>query len=111
VTLRGVGRKTANVVLGNVFGVPGLTVDTHMTRVNRRLGLTSSEDPVQIERDLMALVPEKEWTLYSHRVIAHGRQCCDARRPQCDRCPLRALCPWPETVSGRAHGTRKASAR
>lgn len=110
VTLRGVGRKTANVVLGNVFGVPGLTVDTHMTRVHRRLGLTSSEDPVHIERDLMALVPEPEWTLYSHRVISHGRQCCDARRPQCDRCPLRALCPWPDSATGRAQGPRTTGA-
>ncbi len=93
VTLRGVARKTANVVLGNCFGVPGLTVDTHMKRVNRRLGLTREEDPVKIERDLMALIPEKEWTVYSHRVITHGRECCDARRPQCTACPLREECP------------------
>ncbi len=106
VTLRGVGRKTANVVLGNAFGVPGLTVDTHMTRVNRRLGLTEHEDAERIERDLMALVPEREWTSYSHRVIAHGRQCCDARRPKCDPCPLRALCPWPDSVRANATGPR-----
>ena len=96
VTLRGVGRKTANVVLGDAFGVPGLTVDTHMTRINRRLGLTQHEDPEKIERDLMELVPQKEWTVYSHRVIHHGRVCCDARRPRCEACPLRAECPWPE---------------
>jgi endonuclease-3 len=101
VTLRGVGRKTANVVLGNAFDVPGLTVDTHMQRVNRRLGLTREEDPVKIERDLMQLVPEKEWTLYSHRVIHHGRACCDARRPRCETCPLRPECPWPDSVQAR----------
>ena len=93
VTLRGVARKTANVVLGNCFGVPGLTVDTHMKRVNRRLGLTREEDPVKIERDLMALIPEKEWTVYSHRIITHGRECCDAKRPRCAACPLREECP------------------
>lgn len=95
VTLRGVGRKTANVVLGDAFGVPGLTVDTHMKRINRRLGLTTESDPDKIERDLMQLIPEKEWTVYSHRVIHHGRVCCDARKPRCETCPLRAECPWP----------------
>lgn len=93
VTLRGAARKTANVVLGNCFGVPGLTVDTHMKRVNRRLRLTRHEDPIKIERDLMALIPEKEWTVYSHRVITHGRECCDAKRPRCTACPLREECP------------------
>ncbi len=93
VSLRGVARKTANVVLGNCFGVPGLTIDTHMKRVNRRLGLTTEEDPVKIERALMPLIPEAEWTIYSHRVITHGREVCDARKPTCDRCPLSALCP------------------
>jgi endonuclease-3 len=95
IALRGVARKTANVVLGNAFGVPGLTVDTHMTRVNQRLALTRHEDPVKIERDLMALIPEPEWTLYSHRVIHHGRVCCIARKPKCDECPLLRECPWP----------------
>jgi endonuclease-3 len=99
--LRGVARKTANVVLGNVFDVPGLTVDTHMKRVNRRLGLTRHDDPVKIERDLMELVPEKEWTMYSHRVIQHGRECCDARRPRCETCPVRDECPWPDSREGR----------
>ena len=97
VSLHGVARKTANVVLGNAFGVPGLTVDTHMKRVNARLGLTSHDDPVKIERDLAALIPEREWTAYSHRVIHHGRVCCDARRPRCETCPLRAECPWPQS--------------
>ncbi|MDJ0864808.1 MAG: endonuclease III [Myxococcota bacterium] len=100
-TLRGVARKTANVVLGNAFGVPGLTVDTHMKRVNQRLGLTAQDDPVKIEQDLMELVPEPGWTDYSHRVIQHGRVCCDARKPRCDECPLADLCPGAKRV-GRA---------
>jgi endonuclease-3 len=100
-TLRGVARKTANVVLGNAFGIPGLTVDTHMKRIHRRLALTRHEDPVKIERDLMELVPEPQWTLYSHQVIHHGRVCCDSRKPQCEACPLRPDCPWPESREGR----------
>jgi endonuclease-3 len=88
------------VVLGNAFGVPGLTVDTHMKRVNARLGLTAHEDPVRIERDLMELIPEREWTVYSHRVIHHGRVCCIAQRPRCGECPLAADCPWPRTRAG-----------
>ncbi len=93
VSLRGVARKTANVVLGNCFDVPGLAVDTHMKRVNRRLGLTAREDPVQIEEDLMSLLPPEEWTRYTHRVIHHGRVCCVARKPRCEACPLRKDCP------------------
>jgi endonuclease-3 len=93
--LRGVARKTANVVLGTAFGIPGIAVDTHMTRVNQRLRLTESDDPVRIERDLMALVPQSEWTHYTHRVIHHGRVCCTARAPRCETCPLRRDCPWP----------------
>ncbi len=93
VTLRGVARKTANVVLGNCFGIPGLTVDTHMKRVHRRLGWTEAEDPDTIERELMTLVPEAQWTIHSHRVIEHGRSCCKARKPACDRCPLAPECP------------------
>lgn len=96
--LRGVARKTANVVLGNAFGVPGLAVDTHMKRVNRRLGFTREEDPVKIERDLMALLPNKVWTEYTHRVIHHGRVCCLARRPRCETCPVRRECPFPEAA-------------
>ncbi|HEX5068242.1 MAG TPA: endonuclease III [Myxococcota bacterium] len=93
--LRGVARKTANVVLGTAYGIPGIAVDTHMARVNQRLRLTESDDPVKIERDLMALVPESEWTQYTHRVIHHGRVCCTARAPRCETCPLRRDCPWP----------------
>jgi endonuclease-3 len=95
VTLRGVARKTANVVLGNAFGVPGLAVDTHMKRVNQRLELTAEGDPDKIERDLMELIPRKEWTMYTHRVIHHGRVCCVARAPHCEACPLQPVCPWP----------------
>jgi endonuclease-3 len=102
VSLRGAARKTANVVLGNAFDVPGLTVDTHMKRINARLGLTRHEDPVKIERDLMELIPREGWTAYSHRVIHHGRECCDARKPQCERCPLREDCPWPGSAAARA---------
>jgi len=108
VTLRGVARKTANVVLGNCFDVPGLTVDTHMTRVNQRLRLTRETAPVRIERDLMELVPRREWTLFSHRVIAHGRELCDARRPQCDACALRDECPFPGSPAARARRPRRA---
>jgi len=100
-TLRGVARKTANVVLGNAFGVPGLTVDTHMKRVNGRLGLTHHDDPVKIELDLMELLPRKDWTMYSHHVIHHGRECCDARKPRCEACPLREECPWPGSARAR----------
>ena len=93
VTLPGVGRKTANVLLGNAFGIPGLTVDTHMIRLNNRLGLTRFEDPVKIEFDLMPLVPQKDWSLYSHLIIHHGRARCGARRPDCAGCELRTFCP------------------
>ncbi|MBU9889625.1 MAG: endonuclease III [Candidatus Omnitrophica bacterium] len=93
VTLPGVGRKTANVILGNAFGVPGLSVDTHMIRLNRLLGFTRHRDPVKIEFDLMELVPRKNWTEYSSLIIRHGRECCFARRPDCPRCPLQTLCP------------------
>jgi endonuclease-3 len=93
VALPGVGRKTANVVLGNAFGVPGLPVDTHVLRVARRLGLSGSQDPVAVERELCAVIPPREWTMFSHRVIAHGRRACHARRPACGACPIRALCP------------------
>jgi endonuclease-3 len=107
-TLRGVARKTANVVLGNCFDVPGLTVDTHMTRVNQRLRLTRETDPVKIERDLMKLIPAKEWTLYSHRVIAHGREVCDARRPRCEGCALREECPFPGSPAARVKKKKRA---
>ena len=92
--LPGVGRKTANVVLGNAFGMnEGVTVDTHVTRLSRLLGLTRHTDPVKIEKDLMALVPRKDWTIISHLLILHGRVVCIARRPKCGDCTLADLCP------------------
>jgi endonuclease III len=93
VSLPGVGRKTANVVLGNAFGVPGLTVDTHFGRLARRFGWTVNEDPVKVERDVAQIIPQKEWTLLSHRLIWHGRRICHSRKPACGACPLAALCP------------------
>ncbi len=94
VTLRGVGRKTANVVLGNAFGInEGVVVDTHVGRLSRRMGLTRETDPVKVEKDLVALLPQKEWTLFSHLLIHHGRAFCMARKPACSACPLEALCP------------------
>ena len=95
--LPGVGRKTANVVLGNAFNLPvGVVVDTHVTRVSGRLGLTAHSDPVKIEQDLMKLIPQKEWTVFSHRLIAHGRQICVARKPKCRECLLNDVCPSAE---------------
>jgi len=92
--LPGVGRKTANVVLGNAFGMnEGVTVDTHVTRLSRLLGLTRHTDAVKIEKDLMALVPRKDWTIVSHLLILHGRAVCVARRPKCGDCVLADLCP------------------
>jgi endonuclease-3 len=93
VTLPGVGRKTANVVLGNAFGVPGIPVDTHVKRVSRRLGWTDETDPVQIETALGALIERPEWTMMSHRLIFHGRRCCFARKPNCGGCSVAAWCP------------------
>ena len=93
VTLPGVGRKTANVVLGDAFGVPGITVDTHMGRLARRFGWTEEGDPVKAEHAIGALFPRKEWTPLSHRVIFHGRRCCHARTPACGACPVARWCP------------------
>jgi len=93
VALPGVGRKTANVVLGNAFGVPGITVDTHVGRLARRFGWTTSEDPLVVEAEVGALFPRRDWTMLSHRLIFHGRRICHARRPACGACPLAALCP------------------
>jgi len=98
IALPGVGRKTANAVLGNAFGVAGLCVDTHMIRINRKLGLTKNSDPVKIEFDLMPIVPEKEWTDYSHLIIHHGRVRCYARKPDCVHCAINELCPSREDV-------------
>ena len=93
VRLPGVGRKTANVLLGECFATPGITVDTHVGRLSRRLGLTTHEDPEKVERDLMGLVPRKHWTPFSHRTIFHGRRVCHARQPDCGACALVKLCP------------------
>jgi endonuclease-3 len=93
VTLPGIGRKTANVVLGNAFGVPGLTVDTHFGRLVRRFGWTAEEDPVKVETVVAELLPRGEWTMFSHRVIFHGRRVCHARKPACGACGVAKLCP------------------
>jgi len=94
VELPGVGRKTANVVLGTAFGIPsGVVVDTHVGRISQRLGLTRQKDPVKIEKDLMEQIPEEEWIALSHRLIQHGRRVCLARRPKCENCSLLKWCP------------------
>jgi len=93
VTLAGVGRKTANVVLGHAFGIPGITVDTHFGRLSRRFGWSDSLDPVKVEHEVAALIPQKEWTNLSQRMIWHGRRICHSRKPACGACPLAALCP------------------
>ena len=93
VALPGVGRKTANVVLGNAFGVPGITVDTHVGRLARRLGFTAEEDPLKVEAAIAALIPKSDWTMLSHRLIFHGRRICFARKPACGACPVARLCP------------------
>lgn len=94
VKLPGVGRKTANVVLGTAFAIPsGVVVDTHVSRISQRLGLTTATDAVKIEQDLIARLPEEEWINFSHRLIHHGRRICKARKPACDECPLAELCP------------------
>ena len=93
VTLPGVGRKTANVVLGNAFGIPGLTVDTHFGRLSRRFRWSQETDPVKVENDVAKLIPKKEWTLLSHKLIWHGRRICHSRKPECGICPLAKLCP------------------
>ncbi|MFJ3214743.1 endonuclease III [Kitasatospora sp. NPDC086801] len=93
VTLPGVGRKTANVVLGNAFGVPGITVDTHFGRLARRFGWTAEEDPVKVEAAVAEIFPKSEWTMLSHRVVFHGRRICHSRKPACGACPIAPLCP------------------
>lgn len=95
-TLPGVGRKTANMVLGNAFGIPGIAVDTHVLRVSNRLGLASSSDPEEVERQLAAQVPQAQWTLFSNALILHGRETCTAKNPRCGECLLHAECAWPE---------------
>lgn len=93
VQLRGVGRKTANVILGNAYDTPGLVVDTHVGRLSRRMGLTRETDPVKVEFALMKLLPQEEWTNFSHRLIWLGREICSARKPQCSDCLLKDICP------------------
>jgi endonuclease-3 len=93
VTLPGIGRKTANVVLGNAFGIPGITVDTHFGRLVRRFGWTTEEDPVRVEHAVGALFPRSDWTMLSHRLIFHGRRVCHSRKPACGACTLATLCP------------------
>jgi endonuclease-3 len=93
VTLPGVGRKTANVVLGNAFGKPGIACDTHVIRLSRRLQLSSNSDPVKLEFDLAEILPKTIWTLFSHSLILHGRALCKARKPDCDNCPISKYCP------------------
>lgn len=95
IALPGVGLKTANVILGNAFGEQAIAVDTHVFRVSQRLGLARSDDPDEIHDQLSDALPEKEWTLTTHLVQAHGRRCCFARKPLCPACPVRTLCPWP----------------
>jgi endonuclease-3 len=93
VALPGIGRKTANVILGNAFGVPGITVDTHVGRLARRFGWTQEEDPVKVEAAVAALIPRPDWTLLSHRMIFHGRRVCHSRRAACGACGIARLCP------------------
>ena len=93
VTLPGVGRKTANVVLGNAFGIPGITVDTHVGRLSRRFGWTTQRDPEKVEIDIAALFPKRDWTQLCQNMIWHGRRCCHARNPACGACPVARWCP------------------
>jgi endonuclease III len=109
-TLPGVGRKTANVVLGVAFGVPGFAVDTHVTRLCNRLRLTDSRDPVQIEKDVCEVVPREEWTGLSLRLILHGRRICDAKRPKCDVCVLNDFCPSSTTRATNKRSRMKLDA-
>jgi len=92
-TLPGVGRKTANVVLGNAFGIPGVVCDTHVIRLSRRLGLSENSEPVKLEFDLAEIVPKKNWLLFSDLLIFHGRNICKARKPDCGNCPIEKFCP------------------
>jgi endonuclease-3 len=99
IKLPGVGRKTANVVLGAAFGIPGVVVDTHVGRISNRLGLTENKNPVKIEYDLMDIIPRREWNDFCLRLIFFGRATCSARKPKCPQCPLKKLCPWPHKTT------------
>jgi endonuclease-3 len=93
-SLPGVGRKTANVVLGNIYGIPGVIVDTHCRRLSNRMGLTDNEDPEKIEFDLMKILPKEDWTAFSNSLVYHGRAICDARKPKCEVCPVSQYCDF-----------------
>ena len=99
VALPGVGRKTANVILGNTFGIPGIVVDTHVHRVSQRIGLTKKDAPVKIEFDLMEIVPKEEWTHFSSLLVWHGRRTCMARKPLCEQCPIQKWCDYGSRIS------------
>jgi endonuclease-3 len=99
VKLPGVGRKTANVVLGAAFGIPGVVVDTHVARISNRLGLTRQKKPEKIEFDLMDIIPRKAWNDFCLQLIFFGRSICTARKPKCPQCPLKKLCPWPHKTT------------
>lgn len=99
VALPGIGRKTANVILGNTFGIPSLVVDTHVARVTQRLGLTVETDPEKIEEDLMALIPRERWVKFGHQLIQHGRLICQARKPKTEICPLNPCCDYARHIS------------
>ena len=111
IELPGVGRKTANVVLGSAFGQDALAVDTHVFRVSQRLDLAKSDDPDKIEAQLTALIPRSKWTAATHLFITHGRQTCHARKPNCPHCAIRALCPWPEKSTDGASGKARPRSR
>lgn len=99
--LPGVGRKTANVILGQCFKVPSIIVDTHCLRVTNRLGFTRNDDPTKVEQDLMKVWDKEKWTLFSHLMVFHGRAICSARGPKCSQCPVNTLCPFPHTPEGK----------
>ncbi|MBI3999253.1 MAG: endonuclease III [Candidatus Omnitrophica bacterium] len=109
IELPGIGRKTANVILGNIFDVPGLVVDTHMKRIANRLGLTRQQEPVKIEFELNEIIPRKEWTLFSHLIIWHGRRICFARSPKCSDCPINVLCPSRQDVKSVSVGLKRVA--
>ena len=111
VALPGVGRKTANVVLGNAFGIPAVAVDTHVFRVSQRLGLARADDPEKIHDQLCLVLPRPRWTQASHQLILHGRRVCFARTPACPTCPVRTLCPWPGKTPATPAKVARGAAR
>ncbi len=98
--LPGVGRKTANLVLGDIFGIPGIVVDTHAGRISNRIGLTSHKDPEKIEYDLMKVLPKENWTKFCHQLVYHGRAVCNARKPNCEACTIRGFCDYGKKTAG-----------